>query len=86
MSDYCILYLLVINFVSFFLCALDKYKAVRGAFRIPEQALFSISFLGGSLGLYLSMFLFRHKTKKLSFLLGIPLIIVMQAFFLYIFR
>lgn len=56
----------------------DKRKAIKKAWRIPERTLFAVAILGGSLGSLLGMHLFRHKTKHLSFLLGIPCILILH--------
>ncbi len=71
-------YLIAVNVLGFALMGIDKAKARRGAWRIPEKALFLTALLGGSVGAYLGMFAFRHKTKHLSFVLGLPLILLLQ--------
>ena len=72
---YLLLYLLIINAAGFGFMLADKVKAVRGAWRIPEAVLLSIALFGGSLGAFLGMRLFRHKTLHLKFSLGLPLIL-----------
>ena len=57
---------------------IDKRRARKNAFRIPEATLFSIAIIGGSLGSILGMFFFRHKTKHWYFILGLPLILLIQ--------
>lgn len=74
-----IIYLVVANIVGFVLMGADKSKARRGAWRIPEKTFFIVSLLGGSLGTFLGMMIFRHKTRHWYFILGIPLIIILQA-------
>jgi uncharacterized membrane protein YsdA (DUF1294 family) len=69
----------------------DKYKARKHLWRIPEKVLFTIAILGGSMGSSLGMYTFRHKTKHKSFVIGIPTIIVIQfiliiAFLLYFYK
>ena len=54
----------VISLITFFLYGIDKFKAKRGLWRIPEKALLGFSFLGGALGGTLGMLLFRHKTRR----------------------
>ncbi|MBP3274531.1 MAG: DUF1294 domain-containing protein [Butyrivibrio sp.] len=71
-------YFIVINILGFALMGIDKRKAQRGAFRIPEATLFAIAFMGGSLGSALGMTLFRHKTKHWYFKFGMPIILVLQ--------
>ncbi len=73
------IYLLFFNILSFSLFGIDKNKAVRHAYRIPEKTLFLVTILGGSLGSLLGMYLFHHKTRHLSFSVGVPIL-----FFLHI--
>ena len=73
-----LLYLIIINASSFFLMLVDKQKARHGAWRIPEATLMWTAILGGSIGSLLGMYLFRHKTRHLKFILGIPLILILQ--------
>lgn len=56
----------------------DKRKSVKNEWRISEKSLFLISFLFGSIGIYLGMGIFRHKTKHIKFKIGIPIIIFLQ--------
>lgn len=67
MQKYVIAVLAVISVVTFSLYALDKGRARRGAWRISEKALLTLSFLGGACGGVLAMFLIRHKTKHWYF-------------------
>ena len=76
---YLIIYLLLINLVGFFAMMIDKGRAKRGAWRIPEKTLFTIAIMFGSFGVSLGMKQFRHKTKHKSFVIGIPVIEVMQV-------
>lgn len=76
-----ILYLLFVNFLGLFTMYIDKERAKKRAFRIPESTLFTISIIGGSIGSILGMYLFRHKTRHLTFVLGIPIILFLQVFF-----
>ncbi len=62
-----LLYYIAINVVLFVVMGIDKYKAKRHLWRIPESALFSLSFLGGSIGGFFGMFCFRHKIRKYYF-------------------
>ena len=73
------IYLAAVNILGGVLCALDKYKAKRGKWRIRERTFFIISLLGGGVGVYVSMWIFRHKTLHKRFTLGIPAIIILQA-------
>lgn len=56
----------------------DKLKAKRGAWRIPEKTLIGVAAAGGSVGTLIGMYLFRHKTRRIKFTLGIPLILIVQ--------
>ena len=72
------LFLILINAVGFLLMHVDKQKARRNRWRISEATLFTIAAAGGSLGILLGMYAFRHKTKHVSFTAGIPAIIAVQ--------
>lgn len=67
-----LLYLVIMNAAGYLLMHLDKKKAIKHQWRIPEFTLWAVSFLGGSMGSLIGMYRFRHKTKHLSFVLGIP--------------
>ena len=60
-------YILVMSIVAFCVCGADKFAAQRQKSRVPEKVLFLLSALGGSVGMYLGMFTFRHKTKHWYF-------------------
>ena len=79
--DFLITYLILINAAAFLLMLLDKWKARRGAWRIPEATLLGIALLGGSIGAIAGMNLFRHKTKHLKFSIGLPVILALQIVF-----
>jgi uncharacterized membrane protein YsdA (DUF1294 family) len=72
----------IINTVSFILMGLDKEYAKRQAWRISEQFLLSLALLGGALGIFSGMFYFRHKTRKTIFILGVPIIFLLQLILL----
>ena len=76
----CVIYLLVINIIGFFAMWIDKAKAKRGSWRIPEKTLFIITLLGGGFGTIAGMYTFRHKTKKLKFTIGFPVILITEIF------
>lgn len=81
-----ILYLILINVAAFLLMGIDKRRAVRHRWRIPERTLFLSALLLGSIGANLGMQVFRHKTKHKSFVFGMPLILIIQmAAGLYLF-
>lgn len=73
-----LLYLLVINIFGFFIMWLDKRKARKGSWRIPEKTLFIVTALGGGIGTIVGMYTFRHKTQKLNFVIGFPLITILE--------
>lgn len=74
-----LLYLLLINAAGFLLMLVDKLKAKKNLWRIPEKTLFLVAALGGSVGSLLGMYLVRHKTQHLTFTLGMPLILALQV-------
>jgi len=71
-------YLIIINLIAVIITIVDKYKAVNHKWRISEAALLSVSALGGGVFMYITMLLIRHKTRKLKFMLGIPLIVLFE--------
>ena len=72
------IYLVMINVLSFFIMGLDKVKAKKQRYRISENTLLFIALIGGSLGSYLGMYCFHHKTIHIKFYMGIPLILFIQ--------
>ena len=76
---YLIIYLIVINIITFIIFGLDKYYAIKGRFRISEATLFCLCIIGGSFLGYIGMKVFRHKTKKTYFRIGVPLIMILEA-------
>lgn len=76
--DPLMIYLLLINALGFLLMLVDKYKAKKKLWRIPEATLFTVALIGGSLGSLIGMYTVRHKTKHLTFTLGIPAILAIQ--------
>ena len=73
-----IIYFFVISLVTAVVTVIDKYKAKKGLFRISEATLFIMAFLGGSLAEYATMRLIRHKTLHKRFMIGLPIIIILQ--------
>ena len=71
-------YLAAVNVVTFTVYGIDKRKARRGTWRVPEKTLFLLPLLGGSVGALLGMKVFRHKTKHWYFVWGIPAILLAQ--------
>lgn len=78
-----IYYLLGINVLTFFVYGIDKWKAKRDRWRIPEATLLMLAALGGSVGALLGMSVFHHKKKHKKFLIGIPLILLAQLALAY---
>ena len=73
-----IIYLLIINIIGFLAMYIDKQKAKKGKWRIPEQTLFIVTALGGGIGTIAGMYTFHHKTKKLKFTIGLPTILILE--------
>ncbi|MCQ2461758.1 MAG: DUF1294 domain-containing protein [Clostridia bacterium] len=72
-------YLIIVNVVTFILFGIDKWKAKRHAWRIPEATLLGLAIAGGSAGALLGMLAFHHKTKHKKFTCTIPEILIVQA-------
>lgn len=73
-------YFIILNTISMTLMYMDKYYARTSRYRISESVLLWTSFLGGSLGGFLGMKLFKHKTRRPKFKLGLPLMILLHIF------
>ena len=71
--------ILLINIIGSILVIVDKKRAKKGAFRIRERTFFLFAVFGGSVGVYLTMIKIRHKTKHKRFMIGLPLIMILQA-------
>lgn len=78
-------YWAAISIVSVIITIIDKILACARARRVPEAALFILAALGGSAAMLITMFLIRHKTRKPRFMLGLPIIIILQTVILFIF-
>ena len=76
-------YLVVINLISIIATISDKSRSKKNKWRVKEKTLFTLAILGGSVSMYITMRIIRHKTKHLSFMLGIPAIIVLQLILAY---
>ena len=74
--DLFLYYLIIVNALGLFIMPIDKENAKKGWRRVPEITLLSIAFLGGSIGMCFGMFIFRHKTKKAFFKLGVLSIVI----------
>lgn len=82
-----VIYLLAINAITFLSMGFDKWKAKKGHWRTKEKTLLTLVLLGGGIGGIAGMYIFRHKTKKMRFYIGFPLILITQlvCIILYIF-
>lgn len=78
MTKLILIYFLIVNAIAFLLMLVDKQKAKRKLWRIPESTLLLSAAIGGSIGALAGMYTFRHKTKHLKFTLGVPMILIAQ--------
>jgi len=76
---YILIYLLGINIIGFLAMGIDKLKAQKGWWRIPEGTLMMLCLLGGGIGTIAGMYTFRHKTKKMKFTIGMPTILITEV-------
>lgn len=76
--NWLLIYLILINIASFDAMLIDKRRARRNRWRIPEKTLFALAILGGSVGAILGMWLVRHKTRHWYFVWGMPAILAVQ--------
>lgn len=81
---YLFIYLALVNAVAFVLMLVDKIKAKKKLWRIPERVLLGVSAIGGSLGGLLGMQIFRHKTKHPQFFIGIPVMLAVHIVLLVV--
>ena len=75
---YILIYFVIINLIGFLMMWYDKHQAKWGNWRVPEKTLFMITFLGGGIGTLTGMYTFRHKTKKMRFVIGFPTILISE--------
>ena len=80
---YFLIYIIIVNLIGFFMMYIDKNKAKKGKYRISEKAILAISLILGAIGVYIGMYTFRHKTKHISFTVGIPVCIIINIFCIY---
>ena len=73
------IYLVIINLIAFLLMAMDKSRARKHHWRIPEKTLFLSAILGGSIGAIAGMYTFHHKTRHWYFVIGMPAILILQV-------
>ena len=77
-----LIYILIINVITFLIMWFDKHEAKIGDWRVPERTLFLLVLLGGGIGGIAGMYVFRHKTRKWYFKIGFPAIVIMQIVFI----
>ena len=70
--------LLVLNIITFLVYGIDKFKAQHARWRVPESVLLGLAAIGGSIGAWLGMMVWRHKTQHNKFKYGVPLILIIQ--------
>lgn len=78
------LYFIIMFIITFLLMYIDKNRAIKGQWRIPEATLINLSILGGGIGTYMGMYIFRHKTRHPKFTIFIPITIILNLFLYYI--
>lgn len=78
MNKITVIYLLIINLIGFLVMLIDKNRAIHHEWRISEKNLLLVSLIGGSIGMFTGMYVFKHKTKHLKFTLGVPVIFILQ--------
>ena len=81
-----VIYLIVINILGFLIMGLDKHKAKMAERRIPENTLFMFTILGGGIGTIAGMYVFHHKTKKMKFKVGMPLVLILEILIFVYFK
>ena len=79
-----IIYILIINIITFLAMLIDKKKAENGKWRIKESTLLTLALIGGSIGEIVGMYSFHHKTKKIRFFMGVPIILILQMIILFL--
>ncbi len=78
------IYLIIINVITFITYGVDKRKAINRSYRISIVTLLLLAFVGGSIGALCGMYLFHHKTKKIYFTLGVPMILIMHIIVIFL--
>lgn len=78
------IYLILINLIAVIITIYDKLCAVKRRWRVKESTLLLLSALGGSICMYITMLLIRHKTRHIKFMLGIPLILIIQIIIVFL--
>lgn len=78
MSTSIFIYLIAVNITEFLLFGMDKRRAIRGEWRVPESTLLSLAILGGAIGGIIGMRIFHHKTKHPKFYIGMPVVFIVE--------
>lgn len=78
-----LIYLALVNLIGFAMMAYDKSQARNGGQRVPEKRLFAFAALGGALGSWIGMRTYRHKTKHMTFVFGMPALFILNAAFVF---
>jgi uncharacterized membrane protein YsdA (DUF1294 family) len=86
LSTIIIIYLMIINLATFIVFGIDKRRARKNRWRISEATLFLLALIGGSIGAEAGMYVFHHKTKHPQFVIGIPLIFILQIIVVFLIR
>lgn len=86
LTNILIIYLVIINLAAFFIFGIDKCRAIKNRWRIAESTLFLLALIGGSIGAEAGMYVFHHKTRHLRFVIGIPLIFILQVLIVFFIR
>lgn len=81
--DLIVYYLISINLIGIITYALDKHRARRNKWRIPEKSLMTLAIIGGSIGCLVGMYVMRHKTQKKKFTVGVPVILILQVILIF---
>lgn len=82
--EFLIPYLITVNALGLLLMLADKQKARKKRWRIPEATLMGVTAIGGSAGVFLGMYLFRHKTRHPKFTVGVPLLLILHGVLLFL--
>ena len=86
LTNILIIYLVIINLAAFFIFGINKRRAIKNRWRIAESTLFLLALIGGSVGAEAGMYVFHHKTRHLRFVIGIPLIFILQVLIVFFIR
>ena len=73
-----VIYFIIINIIGFLIMLIDKRKAEKGKWRIPEKTIFIVTAFGGGIGTIAGMYACHHKTRKLQFTIGLPFITILE--------